>query len=65
VRSRAPGFPICAIAGINARNAADVIGAGADGVAVISALSLSDDPGKAAADLRAAVDHALQRRGGA
>jgi thiamine-phosphate pyrophosphorylase len=65
VRARRPGFPVCAIAGINAHNAADVIGAGADGVSVISALSLAPDPGRAARDLRATVDHALQRRGAA
>jgi thiamine-phosphate pyrophosphorylase len=65
VRARKAGFPICAIAGINAGNAADVVAAGADGVAVISALSLSDDPAKAAHDLRAVVDGALQRRGAA
>lgn len=63
VRARKADFPICAIAGINAGNAADVIAAGANGVAVISALSLSDDPGKAAQDLRAVVDHACKRRG--
>ncbi len=62
VRARARDFPICAIAGINAGNAAEVIEAGADGVAVISALSLSADPIKAAQDLRAVVDEALQRR---
>ncbi len=39
-----PHYPICAIAGIDAGNAADVIAAGADGVAVISALSLAPDP---------------------
>ena len=44
-------------------NAADVIAAGADGVAVISALSLAPDPGKAAQDLRAVVDGALAQRG--
>ena len=65
VRARKAGFPICAIAGINAGNAADVIAAGADGVAVISALSLAADPSKAAHDLRAVVDDALQRRGAA
>ena len=62
VRARKPGFPICAIAGINAGNAAAVIDAGADGVAVISALSLTADPAKAAQDLRAVVDDALKRR---
>src|SRR5262249_43427063 len=48
VRLRKANFPICAIAGITAENAADVIAAGADGVAVISALSLAADPAKAA-----------------
>ena len=62
VRARKASFPICAIAGINAANAADVIAAGADGVAVISALSLAPDPAKAAQDLRAAVDGALAGR---
>jgi thiamine-phosphate pyrophosphorylase len=63
VRARKPGFPICAIAGINAGNAAEIIEAGADGVAVISALSLASDPAHAALDLRAVVDGALKRRG--
>jgi thiamine-phosphate pyrophosphorylase len=40
-----------------------VIAAGADGIAVISALSLATDPATAAQDLRAAVDGALARRG--
>jgi thiamine-phosphate pyrophosphorylase len=62
IRARAPNFPICAISGINAGNAAEVIAAGADGVAVISALSLAPDPGKAAQNLRAVVDSALARR---
>jgi thiamine-phosphate pyrophosphorylase len=62
VRARAPGFPICAIAGIDDTNAADVIAAGADGVAVISALSFAPEPGQAAAKLRGVVDAALQRR---
>jgi len=62
VRARKPGFPICAISGINASNAADTIAAGADGVAVISALSLAPDPAMAAQELRAVVDAALKRR---
>ncbi len=62
IRARAPKFPICGISGINAGNAAEVIAAGADGVAVISALSLAPDPGKAAQDLRAVVDAALAQR---
>jgi thiamine-phosphate pyrophosphorylase len=63
VRARAPRLPIGAIAGIDEGNAADVIAAGADGVAVISALSLADDPTAAARRLRACVDGALRLRG--
>ena len=62
IRARDPKFPICAIAGINQSNAADVIAQGCDGVAVISALSLAPDPGAAATNLRAVVDAALARR---
>ncbi len=63
VRARKAGFPICAIAGINAGNAADVIAAGVDGVAVISALSLAPQPAEAARNLRNVVDAALAKRG--
>ncbi len=55
-------LPICGIAGIDATNAAPVIAAGADGVAVISALSLTPDPAGAARTLRQIVDKALARR---
>ena len=65
VRARKPGFPVCAISGINAANAGVTIAAGADGVAVISALSRAPDPEKAARELRAVVDAALKRRGAA
>ena len=60
---RAPALPVCGIAGIDASNAAAVIGAGADGVAVISALSLSPDPAAAARSLRDIVDAMLAKRG--
>jgi thiamine-phosphate pyrophosphorylase len=60
---RAPKLPVCGIAGIDANNAAAVIEAGADGVAVISALSLVPDPAAAARVLRAIVDTALAKRG--
>jgi thiamine-phosphate pyrophosphorylase len=59
---RKPGFPACAIAGVNAKNAAATIEAGADGVAVISALSLAPDPVQATRELRAVVDGALAAR---
>jgi thiamine-phosphate pyrophosphorylase len=62
-RRRGPEFPLCGIAGIDASNAGDAIAAGADGVAVISALSLKGDPQAAAHDLRAVVDRALAQRG--
>ena len=62
IRAREPKFPICAIAGITAANAADVIAAGADGIAVISALSMAPDPALAARTLRNAVDVALEQR---
>lgn len=65
IRGRKPGFPICAIAGITSGNAGDVIGAGADGVAVISSLSLAPDPAEAARDLRTVVDSALAKRSAA
>ncbi|HEY2227638.1 MAG TPA: thiamine phosphate synthase [Xanthobacteraceae bacterium] len=62
MRARDPDLPIGAIAGIDATNADAVIAAGADGVAVISALSLAGDPQAAACDLRAIVEAALARR---
>jgi thiamine-phosphate pyrophosphorylase len=63
IRARAPRMPVVAIAGIDAGNAAEVIAAGASGVAVISALSLAGDPAKAARDMRQTVDDALAKRG--
>ena len=62
IRARDPTFPSCGIAGINQGNAGDVIMQGADGVAVISALSLAADPTVAARDLLSEVDGALARR---
>jgi thiamine-phosphate pyrophosphorylase len=63
LRRRASTLPLCGIAGIDAGNAGAVIAAGADGVAVISALSLAPDPTAAARDLRAVVDAMLAKRG--
>ena len=62
VRARVRDFPVCAIAGIDAGNAAQVIAAGADGVAVISALSRESEPSQAAERLRAVIDSALAQR---
>jgi thiamine-phosphate pyrophosphorylase len=63
LRRRAPDVLVCGIAGIDASNAAEVIGAGADGIAVISALSLVSNPETAAHQLREIVDGVLAKRG--
>jgi thiamine-phosphate pyrophosphorylase len=63
LKHRSENLPVCGIAGIDACNAAEVIGAGADGVAVISALSLSPDPAAAARTMRNIVDAMLAKRG--
>jgi len=65
IRGRKPAMPAGAIAGIDEGNAAKVIAAGADGVAIISALSLAPDPKAAAQKLRGVVDAALAQRGAA
>ncbi|MGJ3265111.1 MAG: thiamine phosphate synthase [Salinarimonas sp.] len=62
-RAAAPGMPLGAIAGIDETNARSVIGAGADGIAVISALFGAHDPAAAAGRLRRLVDDALAARG--
>ncbi len=62
-QKRGKELPVCGIAGIDAGNAAPVIAAGADGVAVISALSLASDPAAAARALRQVVDAMLAKRG--
>jgi thiamine-phosphate pyrophosphorylase len=56
-------MPIGAIAGIDAANAGSVIAAGADGIAVISALFMAADPQGEARRLRAVVDRTLAARG--
>jgi len=63
LRRRAPKLPLAGIAGIDAHNAGAVIGAGADGIAAISALSLAPDPAAAARELREIVDGLLAKRG--
>ncbi len=61
----AASIPVGAIAGIDATNAGAVIASGADGVAVISALFMADDPTREARRLRSVVDAALVERGAA
>lgn len=65
LRLRAPGMPLCAIAGITAQNAGEVIAAGVDGVAAISSLFGSAHAESAARELKAAVDGALRERAAA
>ncbi len=55
------GLPIVGIGGIGQANAAEVIAAGADGVAVVSAIVAADDPEAAARALRQIIDAALRR----
>ena len=54
-RAHAPDLPVGAIAGIDAGNARDVMAAGADGVAVISAIFAADDIERATRELREAL----------
>ena len=51
----AVSLPLVAIGGIKESNAADIIRAGADGVAVVSAIGLATDPAHAARKLREAI----------
>jgi thiamine-phosphate pyrophosphorylase len=61
-RARKRDFPVCGIAGIDAGNAAAVIEAGSNGIAVISAISMAPDPQATARALRGIVDRALAER---
>ena len=51
-------LPIVAIGGLHAGNAADAIGAGADGIAVVSAICAAPDPEAATRELREVVEAA-------
>jgi thiamine-phosphate pyrophosphorylase len=55
-------LPVVAIGGLTAANAARAIAAGADGVAVVSAICAAPDPRAAARALQAAVNTARQAR---
>ena len=63
VRLAAGRVPVGAIAGIDRTNIAPVLGAGADGVAVLSALFGAEDVEASARELRRIVDEALAARG--
>jgi thiamine-phosphate pyrophosphorylase len=55
---------VVAIGGITLANATQAIAAGADGIAVVSAICAATDPRAAAQSLRAVVDAALKARFG-
>jgi len=55
-------LPLVAIGGIHAGNAREVLRAGADGLAVVSALCAADDPRAAAATLSSLCDHVPEPR---
>ena len=54
--------PVIAIGGIQAENVAEVMAAGAHGIAVLSAVVCRDDPAAAARAFRDALDSALRER---
>lgn len=58
----ATSLPLVAIGGINQANAAEVIRAGADGIAVVSAVMSAPDAGEACRELFAAVKDGLGSR---
>jgi len=55
-------IPILAIGGISVANVADVIASGADGVAVISAITAATDPKKAATEIIESIGKIKNRR---
>ena len=55
-RANTPDLPVGAIAGIDATNAASVIKAGADGIAVISAIFMADDVTAATKELKLIIE---------
>jgi len=58
---RAVSIPVIAIGGINRKNVRDVIAAGADGIAVISAVVAAPDIAAAARELKDLVQECRQR----
>lgn len=57
-------IPVIAIGGIDASNAGECVAAGADGVAVISAIAMADDMVGATREIKQAVEDARQARRG-
>jgi thiamine-phosphate pyrophosphorylase len=57
LKAECPGIPRIGIGGINRTNAGLVTGAGADGIAVVSAITRSSNPQEAAAELKQLIEH--------
>ncbi|WP_324760048.1 thiamine phosphate synthase [Haloarcula montana] len=55
-------IPVVGIGGVTADNATEVVAAGADGVAVITAITGADDPEAATRELREAVERGRSER---
>ena len=55
--------PLVAIGGLNASNAKDVVIAGADCIAIVSAICAAPDPLRASREINAIIQSALKRRG--
>jgi thiamine-phosphate pyrophosphorylase len=62
---RLQALPLVAIGGLDAGNLGAAIGAGADGIAVVSAVIAAPDPAAAARELAAAIAAARRQRGAA
>ena len=62
VRTRDPDIPVGAIAGIDAGNITEIVSAGADGVAIISAIFMADDVEDSTRALRQLLDRAKEMR---
>ncbi|MCP3978104.1 MAG: thiamine phosphate synthase [bacterium] len=58
----AVGIPVIAIGGIRPENVADILAAGAHGVAVLSAVVCAEDPAAATAAFRTAIDSIVGRQ---
>ena len=61
IRGRDPDIPVGAIAGIDKSNIEEIVSAGADGVAIISAIFMADDVEDASRVLRQRADRAKAR----
>jgi thiamine-phosphate pyrophosphorylase len=59
--SKTTTHPLIAIGGIHSSNAADIINAGASGIAVVSAICSANDPFMAAKELKSIVEKTKKR----